>query len=111
MPLKITQLLINKINPDKFFLLLLCMLSCIASAGNDTLKTKDKVITPEDEQKLLSEIIQRYEKQTSPYYAAARLWVDDIIDPADTRKIISESIAAANNNNEISDFKTGVFQV
>lgn len=76
-----------------------------------SLKTKDKVITPEDEQKLLSEIIQRYEKQTSPYYAAARLWVDDIIDPADTRKIISESIAAANNNNEIADFKTGVFQV
>ncbi len=76
-----------------------------------SLKTKDKVITPKDEQKLLSEIIQRYEKQTSPYYAAARLWVDDIIDPADTRKIISESIAAANNNNEIADFKTGVFQV
>jgi acetyl-CoA carboxylase carboxyltransferase component len=76
-----------------------------------SLKTKGKTITPEDEQKLLSEIIQRYEKQTSPYYAAARLWVDDIIDPADTRKIISECIAAANNNNEIADFKTGVFQV
>ncbi|MGI8582565.1 MAG: acyl-CoA carboxylase subunit beta [Chitinophagaceae bacterium] len=76
-----------------------------------SLKTKGKTITPEDEQKLLSEIIQRYEKQTSPYYAAARLWVDDIIDPADTRKIISECITAANNNNEIADFKTGVFQV
>ena len=76
-----------------------------------SLKSKGKEITPEDEQKLLSEIIERYEKQTSPYYAAARLWVDDIIDPADTRKIISESLAAANNNNEIADFKTGVFQV
>ena len=76
-----------------------------------SLKTKGKEITPEDEQKLLSEIIERYEKQTSPYYAAARLWVDDIIDPADTRKIISESLAAANNNNDIADFKTGVFQV
>jgi acetyl-CoA carboxylase carboxyltransferase component len=76
-----------------------------------SLKTKGKKITPEDEEKLLSEIIQRYDKQTSPYYAAARLWVDDIIDPADTRKIISESITAANNNNEITDFKTGVFQV
>ena len=42
--------------------------------------------------------MERYEKQTSPYYAAARLWVDDIIDPADTRKIISESLTAANNN-------------
>jgi 3-methylcrotonyl-CoA carboxylase beta subunit len=76
-----------------------------------SLKTKGKEITPEDEKKLLSEIMERYEKQTSPYYAAARLWVDDIIDPADTRKIISESLAAANNNNEIADFKTGVFQV
>jgi len=76
-----------------------------------SLKTKGKEITPEDEEKLLSEIIQRYDKQTSPFYAAARLWVDDIIDPADTRKIISESITAANNNNEITDFKTGVFQV
>jgi acetyl-CoA carboxylase carboxyltransferase component len=76
-----------------------------------SLKTKGKEITPKDEEKLLSEIIQRYEKQTSPFYAAARLWVDDIIDPADTRKIISESITAANNNNEIAHFKTGVIQV
>jgi acetyl-CoA carboxylase carboxyltransferase component len=76
-----------------------------------SLKTKGKLITPEDEQKLLSEIMERYEKQTSPYYAAARLWVDDIIDPAETRKIISESLTAANNNNDIADFKTGVFQV
>ena len=76
-----------------------------------SLKTKGKVITPEEEKKLLSDIMERYEKQTSPYYAAARLWVDDIIDPADTRKIISESLTAANNNSDIADFKTGVFQV
>src|SRR5688572_25677299 len=50
-----------------------------------SLKSKGKEITPEDEKKLLSEIMDRYEKQTSPFYAAARLWVDDIIDPADTR--------------------------
>ncbi|MDB5199055.1 MAG: Methylcrotonoyl-CoA carboxylase [Chitinophagaceae bacterium] len=76
-----------------------------------SLKTKGKEITPEHEEKLLSEIIARYEKQTSPYYAAARLWVDDIIDPADTRKIISECLTAANNDNDIADFKTGVIQV
>jgi acetyl-CoA carboxylase carboxyltransferase component len=76
-----------------------------------SLKTKGKEITPEDEEKLLSEIIQRYDKQSSPFYAAARLWVDDIIDPADTRNVISESITAANNNNEIANFKTGVIQV
>jgi acetyl-CoA carboxylase carboxyltransferase component len=57
------------------------------------------------------EIRGRYEKQTSPYYAAARLWVDEIIDPAKTRMIISESLHAANQNADIPPFKTGVFQV
>ena len=76
-----------------------------------SLKSKGEVITPEAENKLLSEIKGRYEKQTSPYYAAARLWVDAIIDPIDTRKVISEGIAAANHNPEIGDLKTGVFQV
>jgi acetyl-CoA carboxylase carboxyltransferase component len=76
-----------------------------------SLKAKGEVITPENEKKLLDEIKGRYDKQTSPYYAAARLWVDAIIDPADTRKVISEGIAAANNNAEMGDLKTGVFQV
>jgi acetyl-CoA carboxylase carboxyltransferase component len=76
-----------------------------------SLKSKGKTITEKEEQDLLSEIMERYKKQTTPFYAAARLWVDDIIDPADTRKIISESITAANNNSDIADFKTGVFQV
>ena len=76
-----------------------------------SLKSKGQVITPEAENKLLTDIKSRYEKQTSPYYAAARLWVDAIIDPVDTRKVISEGIAAANCNPEINDLKTGVFQV
>ena len=76
-----------------------------------SLKAKGQTITPENEKKLLDEIKERYEKQTSPYYAAARLWVDDIIDPVDTRKVISEGIHAANHNAEIADLKTGVFQV
>ncbi|MEP6594348.1 MAG: carboxyl transferase domain-containing protein [Ginsengibacter sp.] len=76
-----------------------------------SLNRKGKTITPEEEEKLLSEIMQRYFKQTTPYYAAARLWVDAIIDPADTRKVISEGINAANQNSEIADFKTGVLQV
>ncbi len=71
-----------------------------------------KQTSQEEQQKLLNEITSRYETQTSPYYAAARLWVDDIIDPADTRKLISEAIAAANNNNtDIKSLKLGVFQV
>jgi acetyl-CoA carboxylase carboxyltransferase component len=75
------------------------------------LKSKGETITPEDETRLLNEIKSRYEKQTTPYYAAARLWVDGIIDPAETRSIISEGIRAANHNPNIEDFKTGVFQV
>jgi len=76
-----------------------------------TLKAKGKVIEPADEKKLLDEIKGRYEKQTTPYYAAARLWVDGIIDPEDTRKVISEGLGAAAHNPTLPDFKTGVIQV
>jgi acetyl-CoA carboxylase carboxyltransferase component len=76
-----------------------------------SLKAKGQTITAENEKKLLDEIKGRYDKQTSPYYAAARLWVDDIIDPVDTRKVISEGIHAANHNGEIGELRTGVFQV
>ena len=76
-----------------------------------SLKAKGKEITPENEEKLLKEMTDKYTQQTTPFYAASRLWVDAIIDPVDTRSIISENIKAANNNAEISQFKTGVFQV
>jgi acetyl-CoA carboxylase carboxyltransferase component len=76
-----------------------------------SLKAKGKEITLEEEQKILHTIIERYNTQTSPYYAAARLWVDGIIDPAATRQMIAEGIAAANHNSEMAEFKTGVFQV
>jgi acetyl-CoA carboxylase carboxyltransferase component len=75
------------------------------------MKAKGEEIAPEQEQKLLSEIKDRYDQQTTPYYAAARLWVDAIIDPIDTRKVISEGIAAANHNAHIDEMKLGVFQV
>jgi len=76
-----------------------------------SLKAKGEVITPEAENKLLSDIKTRYDKQTSPYYAAARLWVDAIIDPVKTREVISEGISAANCNPLIESMKIGVFQV
>ena len=75
------------------------------------IQVSDKKLSQAEQQELLDKIKSRYEKQTTPYYAAARLWVDDIIDPADTRKVISEGIAAANNNAEMEDLKLGVFQV
>ncbi len=76
-----------------------------------SLQSKGQQIAPVEEKKLLDEIRGRYEKQTSPYYSAARLWVDGIIDPLETRKYISEGIKAANQNACIPEFKTGVFQV
>jgi acetyl-CoA carboxylase carboxyltransferase component len=76
-----------------------------------SLKSKGQVIDPSVEKKLLDEIRDRYDRQTSPYYAAARLWVDGIIDPLETRRFISEGIHASNQNPDISTFKTGVFQV
>lgn len=76
-----------------------------------SLKAKGKTITKEEEEKLLSEITERYSAQTTTYYAAARLWVDAIINPHDTRLLIAEGIAAANHNKDIAEFKTGVIQV
>jgi 3-methylcrotonyl-CoA carboxylase beta subunit len=75
------------------------------------MKSKGEEIALEQEQKLLNEIKNRYDEQTTPYYAAARLWVDAIIDPAETRKVISEGISAANQNPDIAEMKLGVFQV
>ena len=75
------------------------------------MKAKGKEVSAEVEKELLDRIKASYEKQTSPYYAAARLWVDDIIDPIETRKLIAEGITAANQNGDISDFRMGVFQV
>lgn len=76
-----------------------------------SLKAKGKEISPAEESELLKTITERYNSQTTPYYAAARLWVDAIIDPGQTRQLISESISAANHNHFLEDFKTGVFQV
>ena len=74
-------------------------------------KAKGQEIDPAEEKRLLEDIRQRYDSQTSPYYAAARLWVDAIIDPADTRRVIAEGLQAAAHNRDLPDFKTGVIQV
>ena len=75
------------------------------------MKAKGKEVSPEDERVLLDTIMQRYQKQSSPLYAASRLWVDEIIDPADTRMLIAEGIKAANQNPYIAPMQSGVFQV
>jgi len=76
-----------------------------------TLKAKGEVvITPEKEAELLKEISDRYDSQTTPYYAAARLWVDGIIDPLETRKVISMGIEAANHAPIEKAFNVGIIQ-
>jgi acetyl-CoA carboxylase carboxyltransferase component len=76
-----------------------------------SMKGKGMEVTAEDEKKLLDEITQKYLDQTSPYYAAARLWVDAIIDPLDTRNVVSAGISAANQQPLDAGMKVGVFQV
>ncbi|RYZ32344.1 MAG: acyl-CoA carboxylase subunit beta, partial [Sphingobacteriales bacterium] len=76
-----------------------------------SLKAKGEIIDPETEKELLKKITDRYNDQTSAYYAAARLWVDEIIDPLHTRKVISEGINAANHAPIVREWKAGVFQV
>jgi acetyl-CoA carboxylase carboxyltransferase component len=76
-----------------------------------SMRSKGQAVDPEQEKKLLADIRDRYERQTSPYYAAARLWVDALIDPLDTRRLLAEGIRAANHNPQMDEFRTGVFQV
>ena len=73
-------------------------------------KAKGLEVTAEQEKELLDKIKERYERTTTPYYAAARLWVDKIIDPTHTRKIISMSIEAANHAPVKKQFNAGVLQ-
>ncbi|MGB7669015.1 MAG: hypothetical protein WBL66_17300, partial [Candidatus Acidiferrales bacterium] len=51
-----------------------------------------------------------YDKQTDARYAAARLWVDALIDPAETREALIEALEAASLNPDVAEFKTGVLQ-
>lgn len=75
-----------------------------------SLKKTGKVISQEDENQLLEEITTKYNEELSPYYAASRLWVDGVIDPRETRKVISMGIEAANHSPITERFNVGVIQ-
>ncbi|MCX8489482.1 MAG: acyl-CoA carboxylase subunit beta [Cyclobacteriaceae bacterium] len=74
-----------------------------------TLKAQGKTISKEEEDLLLKEITDKYNEQLSPYYAASRLWVDGVIDPMETRKVIGMGIEAANHA-PVEKFNVGVIQ-
>jgi 3-methylcrotonyl-CoA carboxylase beta subunit len=76
-----------------------------------SLKKKGEEITPEKEAELFDKIKSRYDKQISPYYAAARIWTDAVINPLDTRTWISMGIEAANHAPIEKPFNMGVLQV
>jgi 3-methylcrotonyl-CoA carboxylase beta subunit len=67
-------------------------------------------VSEAEKKKLLDEISKAYDEKNNPYYAAARLWIDEIIDPSETRRYISMGIEAANNNPEMPRFNPGVIQ-
>ncbi|NCQ19206.1 MAG: acyl-CoA carboxylase subunit beta, partial [Ignavibacteria bacterium] len=72
---------------------------------------ENKTFSEADKKKLLNDIQKSYDEKSFPLYAAARLWIDEIINPTETRIIISTSLSAANNNPEMPEFKVGVIQV
>lgn len=76
-----------------------------------SLKKKGEILTPEKETELFDKIKSRYDKQISPYYAAARIWTDAVINPLDTRTWISMGIEAANHVPIEKKFNMGVLQV
>ncbi|WP_109301082.1 acyl-CoA carboxylase subunit beta [Aquimarina sp. AU474] len=76
-----------------------------------SLKKKGEKLSEEDEKALYDKIKARYDRQISPYYAAARIWTDGIIDPMDTRTVISMGIEAANHAPIEKKFNLGIIQV
>ncbi|MCB0506813.1 MAG: acyl-CoA carboxylase subunit beta [Chitinophagales bacterium] len=81
----------------------------ILQIQESSIKAKGQSLTDEERNKILNDIKSRYEKTTTAYYAAARLWVDAVIDPLETRKWISKGIEAANNA-PVEKFNVGVIQ-
>ena len=73
-------------------------------------KGRGEEVSPEEEAELLKRITDRYEEQTTPYYAASRIWLDAIIDPAETRKVISMGIEMANHAPIEKPYNVGVIQ-
>ena len=75
-----------------------------------SLTAKGETINEKKEKKILKKITDKYNTQTSPYYAASRLWIDAIIDPLETRKVISIGIEAANHAPIKKTYNPGIIQ-
>jgi acetyl-CoA carboxylase carboxyltransferase component len=69
-----------------------------------------KKLSDEEKKELYESIKRTYDEQTDPRYGAARLWIDKIIDPIETREAITEALEAAALNPDVPEFKVGVLQ-
>lgn len=74
------------------------------------LKNRGEGVGEAEKAELLAEIQKKYEDTANPRYAAARLWVDDLIEPTDTRRLVSRALQCAANNPDLPAFRTGVLQ-
>lgn len=82
----------------------------LAQIAEDQIARSGKTLTSEQIEKIKAPIVDKFEKEGSPYYSTARLWDDGIIDPADTRKVLGLSLKIASNNPG-GDSKFGIFRM
>jgi acetyl-CoA carboxylase carboxyltransferase component len=74
------------------------------------LERSGKKLSDEEKKELYESVKNTYDEQTDPRYGAARLWIDKIIDPVETRDAISQALEAAALNPDVPEFKVGVLQ-
>jgi acetyl-CoA carboxylase carboxyltransferase component len=74
------------------------------------LERAGKILSEEEKKELYDSVKKTYDEQTDPRYGAARLWIDKIIDPMETRDAITTALEAAALNPEVPEFKVGVLQ-
>jgi acetyl-CoA carboxylase carboxyltransferase component len=74
------------------------------------LERSGKKLTEEEKKELYESVKRTYDEQTDPRYGAARLWIDKIIDPIETREAITQALEAAALNPDVPEFKVGVLQ-
>ena len=74
------------------------------------LERSGKRLSEEERKELFESVKKTYDEQTDPRYGAARLWIDKIIDPVETREAITQALEAAALNPDVAEFKVGVLQ-
>jgi acetyl-CoA carboxylase carboxyltransferase component len=84
--------------------------SVLATVKKDQLAREGKALSAEEEAAIRSPILEKYEREGSPYYSTARLWDDGILDPARTREALALGISASYNA-PIADARFGIFRM